>query len=71
MPVRILQGVLDDAVPWEYAQQIVHKVTSDDVRFHLIKDADHRLSRPQDIALLIKTVMSLCEHIELNPETSE
>ncbi len=30
-----------------------------DVRLTLIKDGDHRLSRPADIALLVNTVMTL------------
>ena len=55
-PVRILQGGQDDAVPWTHAQELVAVIESPDVVFTLIKDGDHRLSRPQDLARLIATV---------------
>jgi pimeloyl-ACP methyl ester carboxylesterase len=55
-PVRILQGMRDDAVPWAHAQQLVAALGSPDVVFTLIKDGDHRLSRPQDLARLIRAV---------------
>ena len=59
-PVRLLHGSGDMDVPWQTALNISNALTSDDVRFHLIKRGDHRLSRPQDLALL-HTV--LCEMI--------
>ena len=55
-PVRILQGALDDAVPWTHAHELVAALQSPDVVFTLIKDGDHRLSRPQDITRLIAAV---------------
>ena len=33
--------------------------TGDDVQVTLVKDGDHRLSRPQDLALLRRTVAAL------------
>jgi pimeloyl-ACP methyl ester carboxylesterase len=55
-PVRILQGALDDAVPWTHAHELVAAIQGPDVVFTLIKDGDHRLSRPQDIARLLAAV---------------
>ena len=55
-PVRILQGARDEAVPWTHAHELVAALPGDDVVFTLIKDGDHRLSRPQDLARLIATV---------------
>jgi pimeloyl-ACP methyl ester carboxylesterase len=52
-PVRILQGGEDPDVPWRHALELAQGLKSDDVVFTLIKDGDHRLSRPQDIARLI------------------
>lgn len=52
-PVRILQGGADPDVPWRHALELANELTSDDVVFTLIKDGDHRLSRPQDLARLI------------------
>jgi pimeloyl-ACP methyl ester carboxylesterase len=51
-PVRLLQGQRDPDVPWELALALAAHVQSPDVRTILIKDGDHRLSRPQDLALL-------------------
>jgi pimeloyl-ACP methyl ester carboxylesterase len=55
-PVRILQGARDDSVPWTHAHELVGAIASDDVVFTLVKDGDHRLSRPKDLARLIATV---------------
>jgi pimeloyl-ACP methyl ester carboxylesterase len=55
-PVRILQGVEDPDVPWQHAKALVARLASDDVVLTLIKDGDHRLSRPEDIERLIRAV---------------
>lgn len=55
-PVRILQGGHDEVVPWTHALELAQAVKSDDVVFTLVKDGDHRLSRPQDIDRLIRTL---------------
>lgn len=58
-PVRILQGQQDSDVPWQTAITLMQQLRSPDVRVQLIKDGDHRLSRPQDIALLCQTLDEL------------
>lgn len=58
-PVRLLQGQRDCDVPWQTALRIVERVASMDVELVLIKDGDHRLSRPQDLALLSRTVAAI------------
>jgi pimeloyl-ACP methyl ester carboxylesterase len=55
-PVRILQGVEDPDVPWRHAVELVSRLASDDVVLTLVKDGDHRLSRPDDIERLIRAV---------------
>jgi pimeloyl-ACP methyl ester carboxylesterase len=62
-PVRILQGMADADVPWQHAQQLVSKMTSQDLVFSLIKDGDHRLSRDQDIARLKLTCTEIMSAI--------
>jgi pimeloyl-ACP methyl ester carboxylesterase len=57
--VRLLHGQRDADVPWQLSLGIAERLESDDVRVTLIKDGDHRLSRPQDLALLIDTVDAL------------
>ncbi len=56
VPVRVLQGGQDDAVPWTHALELANGLTSQDVVFSLIKDGDHRLSRPQDLERLTAAV---------------
>jgi pimeloyl-ACP methyl ester carboxylesterase len=58
-PVRILQGVLDADVPWNHAVELVSRIARDDVVLTLVKDGDHRLSRPEDIERLVAAVAEL------------
>ena len=58
-PVRILQGALDPDVPWTHAVELVSRLAQDDVVLTLVKDGDHRLSRPEDIERLIDAVREL------------
>jgi pimeloyl-ACP methyl ester carboxylesterase len=55
-PVHILQGVQDPDVPWRHAADLVSRFARDDVVLTLIKDGDHRLSRPEDLERLIAAV---------------
>lgn len=55
-PVHILQGVQDPDVSWRHAVELVSRFSRDDVVLTLIKDGDHRLSRPEDIERLIVAV---------------
>jgi pimeloyl-ACP methyl ester carboxylesterase len=55
-PVRILQGVEDQDVPWGHAVELVSRLAQDDVVLTLVKDGDHRLSRPEDIARLLAAI---------------
>jgi len=58
-PVRILQGQRDPDVPWQTALRMAKALRSDDVQVSLVKDGDHRLSRTQDVALLLRTIAAL------------
>jgi pimeloyl-ACP methyl ester carboxylesterase len=55
-PVRILQGVQDPDVPWDHAIELVSHLAQDDVILTLVKDGDHRLSRPEDIERLLQAI---------------
>ncbi len=63
-PVRLLHGQCDDAVPWQLSLDIAARLRSADVQVTLVKDGDHRLSRPQDIDLLLATVATLLTEVE-------
>jgi pimeloyl-ACP methyl ester carboxylesterase len=58
-PIRLLHGQADPDVPWELALRIAERVTTADVEVILVKDGDHRLSRPRDLALLCRTLGAL------------
>jgi len=64
VPVRLLQGMQDTAVPWPTAQAIADRLTAQDVVASLIKDGDHRLSRDQDLARLGRTLEELLTVVE-------
>ena len=68
IPVRILQGGVDPDVPWTHALELANALNSDDVVFTLIKDGDHRLSRPQDLERLVAAVAEARSLIETDGE---
>ena len=58
-PVRLIHGQQDADVPWDCALQLADKIVGQDVLVTLIKDGEHRLSRPQDLAR-IRAVVGEC-----------
>jgi pimeloyl-ACP methyl ester carboxylesterase len=54
-PLRMLQGGQDPDVPAAHARALADLIESPDLRFDLIEDGDHRLSRPQDLERLLAT----------------
>jgi pimeloyl-ACP methyl ester carboxylesterase len=57
-PVRILQGMKDPDVPWQHAVRLVDLIEGD-VRLTLVKNGDHRLATPLDLALIAQTLEDL------------
>ncbi len=57
--VRLIHGQRDADVPWDISMRLAAALRSDDIQVTLIKDGDHRLSREQDIALLLRTIDAL------------
>lgn len=55
-PVQLVHGQRDSDVPWDISLQLAAALASDAVQVTLIKDGDHRLSRPQDIAVIESAV---------------
>ena len=58
-PVHILQGVQDPDVPYTHALKLAEHLPNADVAMTLVKDGDHRMSRPQDIALMLRLIDNL------------
>ena len=59
VPVRLLHGQGDPDVPWQHSLRLAAALTGQDVQVHLVKDGDHRLSTPRDLALLGGTLDAL------------
>ncbi len=60
VPVRLLQGMQDSDVPWQKAYRIRNALENPDLaEVLLIESGDHRLSRPEDLALLDKQIQEL------------
>jgi pimeloyl-ACP methyl ester carboxylesterase len=60
-PVRLLHGVRDAEVSPQIASDLMARLRSADVQTILVKEGDHRLSRGQDLDLLIETVSNLLD----------
>jgi pimeloyl-ACP methyl ester carboxylesterase len=63
LPIRILQGMCDPDVPWGHALDLVDLLCCGDVELTLIKNSDHRQSRPEDLRRLEGTVAALVDEV--------
>lgn len=70
-PIHILQGMQDPDVPWQHAMRLVEHLPADSVQITLIKDGDHRLSRPGDIARMVAAVAAAGEPPRLPAPSGE
>ncbi len=66
-PVAILQGMQDEAVPYAHGLALMERLAGDAATLTLVKDGDHRLSRPQDLELLFATLERMIEHAAPDP----
>jgi pimeloyl-ACP methyl ester carboxylesterase len=60
-PVHVLQGLADPDVPPAHALKLVGLLPADDVTLSLVPDGDHRLSRPQDLDMMLRAVEAIME----------
>jgi pimeloyl-ACP methyl ester carboxylesterase len=58
-PVHILHGMRDEDVPWRRSMTLVEHLAADPVVLTLIKDGEHRLSRPEDLARLQQAIEAM------------
>lgn len=58
-PVRLIQGMGDESVPWTTSQRLLERLDSTDVELTLVKGGGHRLSEPVDLARLTSTLDGL------------
>ncbi len=69
-PVRLIHGKKDPDVPWHKSVKIREMLTSSDASVTFIDDGDHRLSRPEDLALIDKAVVELSHMHQLKASAS-
>lgn len=55
-PIHVIQGLADPDVPHAHALKLVGLLPADDVTLSLVPGGDHRLSRPEDLALMQRAV---------------
>ena len=58
-PIHVIQGMQDPDVPWQHATALMERLAFDDAVLTLVRDGDHRLSRPEDIDRLIRVVKEM------------
>ena len=69
-PVAILQGMRDESVPYTHALKLMERLAGDPATLTLVKDGDHRLSRPQDLEVLFDALKRMIAHATESPLTS-
>lgn len=62
-PIRIIHGLQDPDVPWEHTLDLASFLAGDHVEVSAVPDGEHRLSRPEDIALILEIIGQLAAKI--------
>lgn len=58
-PVHVLQGRVDETVPWRHQLPLIERLTGGDVVLERVEGGDHRLSAPADLARLVARVAAM------------
>jgi pimeloyl-ACP methyl ester carboxylesterase len=64
-PVRILHGMADETVPWQFATRTAEALTGEDVTVTLVKNGDHRLSDAENLSRLMGAVDEVAGKVAL------
>ncbi len=60
-PVTVIHGDADDIVPTNHAQRAFQQFDNNQGQFILLDGADHSLHRAEDLAMIEKRIMGLCQ----------
>ena len=63
IPIHLLHGQMDIDVPWETSLLLAKQLTGEDITTSFIKDGDHRLNRPADLALMMDALERMLRSI--------
>ncbi len=61
--MRLIHGSADPDVPWKLSLELMDRLASSDVEVTLVKGAGHRLSEPEDLERLTRTVAALGDQL--------
>jgi len=70
-PVHLFHGRQDQDISWQKSIRLMEQLESDDVVLTIIKDGDHRLSRPQDLGLMCRGLDSMLGKLDCTNERTE
>ncbi len=60
-PVRLLHGMADVDVPWQVSLRLAEHIESRNTQVHLVKEGDHRMSSPEQLALLVEALEAMSQ----------
>jgi pimeloyl-ACP methyl ester carboxylesterase len=60
-PIIVLHGLQDEDVPWEHTMELESIMRGDHIRVHAVPEGDHRLSTPEDLALLFRVCREMVD----------
>lgn len=58
-PIRLVHGLNDTDVPWQFSQKLLDACQSSDATLTLVKDGDHRLSKAHELKILGDALLAL------------
>jgi len=59
IPLRLIHGKKDQDVSHEVSSRLFHRVSSNNKKLILVDDGDHRLSKPDELEIMIKTIKEI------------
>ena len=55
-PIRIIHGLIDELVPYEYSLKFSEKLESQDVKLYIEKNMNHNLTIKNNLDCIVKVV---------------
>ncbi|WP_332059896.1 alpha/beta hydrolase [Bartonella sp. CB74] len=63
-PVHILHGMEDEQIPYQHTLDLLNHLPLNDVTLTLVRDADHSISRPQDLDCIETALKLLVDRVK-------
>lgn len=63
-PAHLLHGMKDPDVPWQLSLELAEKLRRDDAEVTLVKNGDHRMSTPQNLALICNATLQMVRRVQ-------